>query len=88
MLVECYDKCVQEGVSGLGTAIYEYSRFFTSDNHIFDNKIQNTIKKYRYCKKFNCPPYLSLDITPIDTFDDFMIIDDEIEQSKSRKQNG
>lgn len=88
LLIKCYDECVKEGVYGLGNALYEYSRFFAHDKYIIDIKMQETIRKYKYCKKFNCPPHPSLDKTPIDVFDDFMLIDDEIEQNKARNKNG
>ena len=88
ILIECYDKCIKEGVGGLGIAMYEYSRFFADDSFLLDNEMQNTIRKYRYCKKFSCPPRPSLDTTPIDIIDDFMLIDDEITQHQSRKKNG
>ena len=88
LLVECYDQCNKEGFKSMGNALYEYSRFFVNDKMIVDEKIQNTIKSYRYCKKFNCPPFPSLNETPVDIIDSFMIIDDEITQHQSRKQNG
>ena len=88
LLVECYDQCNKEGFKSMGNALYEYSRFFVNDKMIVDEKIQNTIKSYRYCKKFNCPPFPSLNETPLDIIDSFMIIDDEITQHQSRKQNG
>ena len=88
LLVECYDQCNKEGFKSMGNALYEYSRFFVNDKMIVDEKIQNTIKSYRYCKKFNCPPFPSLNETPLDIIDSFMIIDDEITQYQSRKQDG
>lgn len=88
LLIECYDECNKEGFKSMGNALYECSRFFVNDKMIVDEKIQNTIKSYRYCKKFNCPPFPSLNETPLDIIDSFMIIDDEITQHQSRKQDG
>ena len=80
VLEECYDKCIKKGYSRLGEALYKQSLFIVNDVLLLDAKMQNQIKSYRYCKKFNCPPYPSLQETPIDTIDTFMIIDDEINQ--------
>ena len=88
LLIECYDECNSKGFKEMGKALYEYSRFFANDSMLIDDKIQSKIKSYRYCKKFNCPPYPSLNETPIDIIDSFMIINDEITQYQSRKQNG
>ena len=88
LLIQCYDDCYNAGFKEIGSALYEYSRFFVDDKMIIDNKIQSTIKSYRYCKKFNCPPYKSLNETPVDIIDTYMIIDDEVTQHQSRTENG
>ena len=88
LLIECYDECIEKGFNQVGNALYEQSLFFANDIMFVDDKIQSKIKSYRYCKKFNCPPYPSLNETPIDIIDSFMIIDDEITQHQARKQNG
>ena len=88
LLIECYDECIEKGFNQVGNALYEQSLFFANDIMFVDDKIQSKIKSYRYCKKFNCPPYPSLNETPIDIIDSFMIIDDEITQHQVRKQNG
>ena len=41
---------------------------------------------YKFCKKFNCPPYPSLQDTPVETIDIFNIIDQEIEQFSSKEK--
>ena len=88
LLVECYDQCNKEGFKSMGNALYEYSRFFVNDKMIVDEKIQNTIKSYRYCKKFNCPPYPSLQDTPANIMESFMIIDKEIKSISLGEPNG
>ena len=45
------------------------------------------IKKYQFCKKFNAPPYPSLQDTPAKTVESFMIIDDEITQFSTKEKN-
>ena len=85
LLVQCYDECIEKGFNKVGNAIYDYSRFFTNDLMLIDEKIQAKIKSYRFRKKFNCPPFPSLEETPIDVIDSFMIIDDEITQYKPKE---
>lgn len=86
VLEECYDKCVEKGYSRLGEALYKQSLFIVNDALLLNGKMQDTIKSYRYCKNFNCPPYSSLQETPIDTINSFMIIDDEINQFRQKDQ--
>jgi len=85
-LEECYDKCVEKGYNRLGEALYNQALFMVNDVLLLDGKIQNDIKAYRYCKNFNCPPYPSLQETPIKTIDSFMIIDEEINQFRQKEQ--
>ena len=85
-LEECYDKCVEKGYNRLGEALYKQSLFIVNDILLLDGKMQNNIKSYRYCKNFNCPPYPSLQETPIKTIDSFMIIDEEINQFRQKEQ--
>ena len=85
-LEECYDKCVEKGYNRLGEALYNQALFIVNDILLLDGKIQNDIKAYRYCKNFNCPPYPSLQETPIKTIDSFMIIDEEINQFRQKEQ--
>ena len=86
VLEECYDKCIEKGYSRLGEALYKQSLFIVNDVLFLDQKYQDKIKAYKFCKKFNCPPYPSLQETPIDTIDSFNIIDEEIEQFRSKEQ--
>ena len=86
VLEECYDKCIEKGYSRLGEALYKQSLFIVNDVLFLDQKYQDKIKAYKFCKKFNCPPYPSLQETPIDTIESFNIIDEEIEQFRSKEQ--
>ena len=88
VLVECYNNCIDKGYKRLGEALYNQSLFIVKDFLLLDNKMQYYIKQYRFCKNFNCPPYPSLQDTPIKTIDSFMVIDQEIEQFKTKDNNG
>ena len=85
VLEECYDKCVEKGYSRLGEALYKQSLFIANDVLFIEQKAQDKLKAYRFCKKFNCPPYPSLQETPIDTIDSFNIIDEEIEKFRNKE---
>ena len=85
VLEECYHKCVEKGYSRLGEALYKQSLFIANDVLFIDQKSQDKLKAYRFCKKFNCPPYPSLQETPIDTIDSFNIIDEEIEKFRNKE---
>ena len=88
VLNECYDKCVEKGFSRLGEALYQQSLFIVNDVLLLDEDMQNLIKKYQFCKKFNAPPYPSLQDTPANIVESFMIIDDEITQFSTKEKNG
>lgn len=88
VLNECYDKCVKKGFNRLGEALYQQSLFIVNDILLLDEDMQNSIKKYQFCKKFNAPPYPSLQDTPANVVESFMIIDDEIQQYTLKEKNG
>ena len=87
VLSECNDKCVEKGFNRLGEALYQQSLFIVNDVLLLDEDMQNMIKKYQFCKKFNAPPYPSLQDTPAKTVESFMIIDDEITQFSTKEKN-
>ena len=86
VLEQCYDKCIEKGYNRLGEALYKQSLFIANDVMFLDSKCQDKIKSYKFCKKFNCPPYPSLQDTPVETIDIFNIIDQEIEQFSSKEK--
>lgn len=88
VLIECYDKCVKKGVSEIGKALYQQSLFICNDTMLLDNESQKLIKKYQFCKSFNCPPYPSLQDTPANIIESFMIIDQEIKGISVGEANG
>ena len=71
-----YDEAKQKGFD-LGEALYTQAAFFTDYKLLLNLEFQNKIKDYRFCKSFSCPPYKSLEDTPEEVIDDFMIIDEE-----------
>ena len=75
----------------LGKGLYDYSFHFADHTLLVDNKIQDRIKEYQFCKQFKCPPYPSLQETPYEVIDDFLIIEEEfnncIEEERQEKKN-
>ena len=75
----------------MGEALYTQACFFTDFNLIVDTECKNRIKEYQFCKKFSCPPHPSLQSTPANIIDDFMIIDEEythcMENSQKEKKD-
>tara|TARA_R100000700_G_scaffold41216_1_gene60599 strand:+ start:10185 stop:10556 length:372 start_codon:yes stop_codon:yes gene_type:complete len=80
MLMDCYDEAKQKGYD-TGEALYNQFFFFADPTHVYDSDAQNLIKKYIFCDTFNCPPYPSLQETPADMVDDFLLIKKEIKKA-------
>ena len=90
VLIECYDKCIEKGYSRLGEALHQQALFIVNEELMLDQDIQLTIKKHQFCKQFNCPPYPSMIETPANVIDDFMVIEQEMNNfaTKEKKKNG
>tara|TARA_R100001594_G_scaffold150294_1_gene210910 strand:+ start:430 stop:726 length:297 start_codon:yes stop_codon:yes gene_type:complete len=84
-MMAIYDKCNES--SKIGTSLYHYSSYFVDTNRLADNKYQSRIKEFRFCKTFNIPPYPSIEQTPADVIDDYLIIDEEIGEFSRQKQS-
>ena len=86
-IIRLYDDAEDKGFN-VGEAIYTQSFFFADHGLLIDEKCQNRIKEYNFCKQFNCPPYPSLKETPPNIVDDFLIIGQEYNHciSKSHKE--
>ena len=78
--MQCYDEAVRRGFD-IGEALYNQHFFFSDPAHHYDNECQNLIKKYIFCDTFNCPPYPSLQETPADLVDNFLLIKREIQKA-------
>jgi hypothetical protein len=81
-LIRCYDECINKQVEKIGETLYIEHFFFANTCDLLNGEYQNVIKKYNFCKTFNCPPYPSLDVTPAQTVEDFMKIEQEINKGK------
>ena len=81
-LTECYDNSLAVDENKVGEILYTEHFFFCNTSALLNKEAQMTIKKYNYCKTFNCPPYPSLDDTPAKLFEDFMIIEKEYNNNK------
>ena len=75
-LIVLYDKALEKGFD-LGEALYTQSAFFTDYCLLISKNIQEMIKQYRFSKAFNCPPYQSIEETPDEIINNFLIIDSE-----------
>ena len=72
----------------MGEALYTQALFFADINKFVTEKIQNRIKEYLFCKNFNTPMFPSMQETPAEIIDDFMIIDEEYSSCvKHNKKN-
>ena len=79
--MQCHQEAIEKGYD-IGEALYTQLFFFADQAHIHDKDCQNLIKKYVFCDSFNCPPYPSLQDTPADLVDNFLLIKNEIKQLK------
>ena len=70
----------------MGEAIYTQSFFFADHGLLLDDGCQTRIIEYNFCKQFSCPPYPSLQETPPNIVDDFLIIDQEHNHCIAKKQ--
>lgn len=87
-LILLYDKAKEKGFD-LGEALYSQVAFFADYKLLLNLECQKKIKEYRFCKSFSCPPCKSLEDTPEEIIDDFMIIDEEHHKciNSIKKQN-
>ena len=71
----------------MGEALYTQVLFFANLDWLLSQQFQNRIKEYLFCKTFNCPPSSSLQDTPVEIIDDFMIIDEEYNLCQEEQNN-
>ena len=84
-IVKLYEIAEEEGFS-IGKALYSQCAFFCDYSLLLSLKHQNRIKEYNYCKAFSCSPYPSMMETPANMIDDFMTIEQEVNQCIQAKQ--
>ena len=85
-LLNCYNELEEKNIENKPEAIYSEHYFFCNTSELLDRDMQSTIKKYNFCKMFNCPPFPSLNQTPGKLVDDFMEI--ELIMKTRAKNNG
>ena len=71
---------------GIGQSLYSSCAFLVDYSLLLNSKMQDRIKEYNYCKAFSCSPYPSMMETPANMIDDFMIIEEEVNQCIKAKQ--
>ena len=79
----CYDEIMEKGIQNIGETLYIEHFYFCNTSELLEQKYQQRIKDYTYCKAFNCSPYPSLQETPARIVEDFMTIDNEIKINKA-----
>ena len=84
VIFQCYTECKDKGFNRVGEAIYEQSLMFVNTDKFLKQEHQLRIKEHQFCKDFNCPPFPSLDQTPANIVDDFMIIEREIKLHRTK----
>ena len=75
--MQCNQEAIERGFD-VGEALYTQLFFFADPEHLYDIDCQNLIKKYIFCDNFKCPPYPSLEETPAELVDNFLLIKQEI----------
>ena len=83
-LMKSYNQLTQQGYSNIGEGIYLEHFYYANTKDLVDPKCQSMIKAYIYCMESNTPPYRSLQETPANFIDDFLIINEEINNIKKR----
>ena len=86
-----YDEAQVKSPNKVGESVYIQGAFFFDMKIMLKQEIQDRIMEYTFCKKFNTPPYKSLQETPEEVINDFMVIESEfnsIQEHKQGKQDG
>ena len=84
--MKCQDEAIEKGFD-VGEALYNQHFFFADTRSLYDDECQNLIKKYIFCDSFNCPPYPSLEETPAELVDNFLLIKKEIRKASKEEDN-
>ena len=81
--MQCNQEAIERGFD-VGEALYTQVFFFADPDKLYEADAQNLIKKYIFCDTFKCPPYPSLEETPADLVDDFLLIKKEITKATTK----
>ena len=82
--MQCHQEAIEKGYD-VGEALYTQLFFFADPIHIHNIDCQNLIKKYVFYNSFNYPPYPSLQETPADLVDNFLLIKNEINNASVKE---
>ena len=85
ILMDCHIEAIEKDFD-IGEALYNQFFFFTDQIHIYDEDCQNLIKKYVFCDTFKCPPYPSLQETPAELVDNFLLIKKELNNPNMKEK--
>ena len=69
----------------IGCSLYSQCAFFADYELLVVPKYQNRIKEYNYCKAFSSPPYPSMQETPVEIIEDFLVIEYELSKIKEKR---
>ena len=77
----------------LGEAVFYESLYFANNSDFVDTESQAMIRSYLYSRESNTPPFATLQETPADFIDKYMIVRDELthihnQQVKEQQKNG
>ena len=79
-----YDKNIGSDIE-IGKSLYHQCLLFVDPKILADQGYQRRIKEYLYCDKFKTSLYPTMNETPCDIVDDFLIIAEEHTACKSNQ---
>ena len=77
-LESVYNKMIERGYKNIGEGLYTHSNFIVDNSKLIDSDNQSMIRQYHYSKVSNTPPFASVESTPDDFIDKYIIIDNEV----------
>ena len=85
-----YNNMIDKGFKSCGQGLYTHASFIVDNSYIIKSEYQEMIKQYHYSKISKTPPFSSVQDTPSEYIDNFIIIEDEVnqmaeEQNKEKK---
>ena len=83
-IIDLYNISDEKGFD-IGQALYSQCAFFADYELLVHAGIQDRIKEYNYCKTFSSPPYPSMQETPVEIIEDFMVIEYESNKIKEKR---
>ena len=84
--MNCYQELEDKNIENKSETLYAEHFFFCNTSELLDQKTQERIKEYNYCKAINTAPYSSLNETPAKVVDEFLAIEDTMKRIKQNKE--